>query len=89
MKSRYSDEQMVRILRETDKRKKLLAERDFQIDVMKNISRKNGCAPARRVAALYAIERGIAKRRACARMEVGKSSPSHIPVLPKRHTGTG
>ena len=39
-------------------------------------------APARRIAALYAIERGTTQRRACALMQVSRSSLRYVPVIP-------
>jgi putative transposase len=42
-------------------------------------------APARRIAAFYAIERGIPQRRACALMQVARSSLKYVPTLPQQH----
>ena len=42
-------------------------------------------APARRIAALYAIERGISQRRACALMQVARSSLKYVPTLPQKN----
>lgn len=42
-------------------------------------------APARRTAALYGIERGVAQRRACALMQVARSSLKYVPVLPQKN----
>lgn len=42
-------------------------------------------APARRIAACYAIERGIAQRRACALMQVARSSLTYVPTLPQKN----
>ena len=42
-------------------------------------------APARRVAALYAIERGATQRRACALMQIARSSLNYVPVLPAKN----
>lgn len=39
-------------------------------------------APARRIAALYAIERGASHRRACALMQVSRSTLKYVPTLP-------
>jgi len=39
-------------------------------------------APARRIAALYAIERGLSQRRACALMQTSRSSLFYVPSLP-------
>ena len=40
-------------------------------------------APARRIAAFYAIERGISQRRACALMQIARSSLKYVPTLPQ------
>ena len=42
-------------------------------------------APARRIAALYAIERGASHRRACALMQVSRSTLKYIPTLPMKN----
>jgi putative transposase len=42
-------------------------------------------APARRIAASYAIERGIPQRRACALMQVARSSLNYVPTLPQKN----
>ena len=42
-------------------------------------------APARRMAALYAMERGASQRRACALMKVARSSLKYVPVLPTKN----
>jgi putative transposase len=42
-------------------------------------------APARRIAAFYAIERGIAQRRACALMQVARSSLKYVPSVPQKN----
>lgn len=42
-------------------------------------------APARRIAAVYAIDRGIPQRRACALMQVARSSLHYVPTLPQKN----
>lgn len=42
-------------------------------------------APARRIAAFYAIERGATQRRACALLQVARSSLRYVPTLPQKH----
>ena len=39
-------------------------------------------APARRIAAPYAIERGARQRRACALLQVSRSTLAYMPTLP-------
>lgn len=39
-------------------------------------------APARRIAALYAIERGASQRWACALLQVSRSTLTYVPTLP-------
>ena len=119
-KSRYTDEQMVKILREADRSpvadvakkhgvseqtiyvwrqavrhddgradtkrlraleqengrlKKLVAERDLEIEVMKEIARKKMVsAPARRQQVAYASARGLSQRRACALLRTARSA---------------
>jgi len=65
--------------------KKLLAERDLEIEIMKEIAAKMVSAPARRIAALYAIERGASHRRACALMQVSRSTLKYVPTLPMKN----
>lgn len=128
-KTRYSDEQIVRILRETDKdtvvevakrhgvseatiyiwckkygsmetdevkrlkgleaenarQRKLLVDRDLEIDVMKEINAKKMVgAQARLVQARYAISRGVCQRRACALMEVSRSGLYYTLRMPMK-----
>lgn len=42
-------------------------------------------APARRIAAFYAIERGATQRRACALMQIARSSLKYVPILPTKN----
>lgn len=42
-------------------------------------------APARRMAAFYAIERGVTQRRACALMQIARSSLRYVPMLPTKN----
>jgi hypothetical protein len=42
-------------------------------------------APARRIAALYAIERGASHRRACALMQVSRSTLKYVLTLPMKN----
>ena len=42
-------------------------------------------APERRVAAFYAIERSATQRRACALMQIARSSLNYVPVLPVKN----
>ena len=41
-------------------------------------------APARRIAAWYAIDRGMPQRRACALLQVARSSLQYVPTLPQK-----
>jgi putative transposase len=116
-KSRYTDEQMVKILREADRSpvadvakkhglseqtiyvwrkrfgtmtanetkrmraleqengrvKKLVAERDLEIEVMEEIGKKMVSACARRQQVAYASTRGLSQRRACALLRTARS----------------
>ena len=118
-KSRFTEEQMVRILRETDREsvvqvakrhgvsdqtiyawrkkygggdvndvrqlkqleqenarlKKLLAERDLEVEIMKEIQEKKMVsARVRRQQATYAMRRGLSQRRACRLVSVARSA---------------
>ena len=42
-------------------------------------------APERRIAACYAIERGLSQRRACALLEVSRSNLNYVPSLPLKN----
>ncbi|MDP1635501.1 MAG: IS3 family transposase [Gallionellaceae bacterium] len=126
-KSRYSEEKIVRILREADRDaigdvakrhgvseasiyawrkrfgemagndvkrlkaleaentrlKKLVAERDLEIEVMKEIAAKKlVSAQARREQARFAVGRGLSQRRACALMQVGRSCMGYQAKMP-------
>ncbi len=128
-KTRFSEEQMVKILREADaalvadvakkhgisdqtiylwrkrfgelqaadvkrlrqveaenaKLKKLLAERDLEIEVMKEVAEKKMVsAPVRRRQVAYVRDRGISVRRACALMSVARSSLRYESRLTER-----
>ncbi|WP_141755337.1 IS3 family transposase [Burkholderia plantarii] len=128
-KSRFTEEQMVTILREADKApvaevskkhgiseqtiynwrqhfggmdaadvkrlkqleqenvrlKKMLAERDLELDVMKEINAKKlVSAPARRQQVAYAKARGLSERRACAPMSVARSALNYESRLAGR-----
>lgn len=44
--------------------------------------------PARRISALYAIDRGISQRRACVLMQTTRSNLWYVPTLPLKHAQT-
>jgi hypothetical protein len=70
-------------VKENTRMKKLLAERDLEIEMTTDITAKISFgAPARRIAAFYAIEREISQRRDCALMQIARSSLTYIPTLP-------
>lgn len=55
--------------------KKLLAERDLEIEVMKEIStKKMVSAPVRRQQTAFAQQQGLSQRRACALLSTARSS---------------
>ena len=138
-KSRFSEEQMVRILREADNEsvpkvvkhhavseqtiytwrkrygelevadvrrlreleaenarlKKMVAERDLESDVMKEIAKKKVVSvPARRHQVGYAMGRGVSQRRACRLLSVARSALGYesrvaskrISIVPRRLT---
>ncbi|QBC31820.1 IS3 family transposase [Pandoraea sp. XY-2] len=129
-KSRYSDEQIVRILREADRDaipevakrngvseasiyawrkrfgemvsddvkrlktleaenarlKKMVAERDLEIEVMREISgKKVVSAQVRCEQARFAMARGLSQRRACALMQVSRLSLSYTLKMPSKN----
>lgn len=128
-KARFSEEQMVKILREADstpvtevgkkyavsdatiyawrkrfgsleavdvkrlrgleqenaKLKKLLAERDLEIDLMREVAaKKMVSAPQRRQQVAYLCHGGLSQRRACALMSVARSALRYRSRLAKR-----
>jgi putative transposase len=128
-KSKFTDEQMVKILREADQHpvaevakkhgiseqtlyvwrkrfgtldadeakrlkqlegentrlKKLLAERDLEIEVMKEINaKKMVSAPARRKQVELAVARGLSYRRACRLLRVARSALAHRSKMATR-----
>jgi putative transposase len=67
---------------ENAKLKKLIAERDLEIEVMKEVAAGRRAARHRQVA--YGCGRGLAIRRACALMSVARSMLRHESRLVKR-----
>ncbi|MGH6952056.1 MAG: IS3 family transposase [Vitreimonas sp.] len=60
---------------ENAKLKKLVAERDLEIEVMKEIAAKKLVSvPARRAGVNYATGKGLSQRRACTLLRVGRSA---------------
>jgi len=60
---------------ENTRLKKLLAERDLEIEVMKEISaKKMVSAPVRRQQTAFAQQQGLSQRRACALLSTARSS---------------
>ena len=69
-KTRYSDEQIVRILWETGRGSQASRRERLESEVMKEINAKEW----------YAISRGVCQRRACALMEVSCSGLYYTPA---------
>lgn len=64
--------------------KKILAERDLEIEVMKEINaRKMVGAPAR-LQVSYARCRGLSSRRTCQLMRVARSTLAYCSVMPEK-----
>ncbi|MFM0053764.1 IS3 family transposase [Caballeronia grimmiae] len=65
--------------------KKMVAERDLELDVMREINgKKVVSAPARRLQVAYARARGLSERRACALMSVARSALHYQSKLAER-----
>jgi putative transposase len=70
-----SDAERLKVLEtENGRLKRLAAERDLEIEVMKEIAAKMVSAPGRRQQVEYARKRGLSCRRACALVQVARSS---------------
>ena len=70
-----SDVKRLRQLEQENGRlKKMVADRDLEIDVLKEITRKNGGARVRRQQVAYTRSRGLSDRRACAVLSVARST---------------
>jgi putative transposase len=71
--------QMRSLQQENAELKKLLAERDLEIEVMKEVTRKKVLsAPARRVLVPTMVARGISARRACELLSVPRSTLGYV-----------
>ena len=64
--------------------KKMVADRDLEIDVLKEITRKMVGARVRRQQAAYARRRGLSSRRACAVLSVARSTLGYVSRLRQR-----
>ncbi|MEE9475237.1 MAG: IS3 family transposase [Roseateles sp.] len=70
---------------ENSRLKKLLAERDLDIEVLKEINAKKLVSPlARRAQVAFARERGLSLRRACGLIGMSRATPSYQPRLPAK-----
>lgn len=78
----------VRRLRELEaentRLKKMVAERDLEIDVMKDIAKKVVSLAARRRQVAYAVARGVSQRRACRLLSVARSALGYVSRLAQR-----
>ena len=63
-----------RLEQENARLKKLVAERDLEIEVMKEIAVKKVSVPVRRGQVAYATRRGLSQRRSCTLMKVARSA---------------
>ncbi|UXH80104.1 IS3 family transposase [Roseateles amylovorans] len=67
---------------ENSRLKKLLAERDLDIEVLKEINAKKLVSPpARRAQVAFARERGLSLRRACGLVGMSRATPSYKPRM--------
>src|SRR5690606_34924383 len=64
--------------------KKVVAERDLEIEVMKEIAAKNSVR-ARRTAVAYATGRGLPQLRACTLLKVARSALGYHPRPAGKH----
>jgi putative transposase len=78
-----SDVKRLRQLEQENSRlKKMVADRDLEIDVLKEITRKKMVgAPVRRQQVAYAEGRGLSRRRACALLSVARSTLGYTSRL--------
>jgi hypothetical protein len=60
--------------------KKLVAERDLEIEVMKEIAAKMVGVPARREQGAYAMRRGLSQRRLCTLLDVSRAALDYRSV---------
>ena len=69
---------------ENNRLKKIVAERDLEIEVMKEIAGKLVSVKTRLEQARYAIGRGVIQRRACTLLEVARSGLVYPYKVPKK-----
>jgi len=78
----------VRRLRELEaenaRLKKMLAERDLEIDVMKEVAKKVVSVAARRRQVAFVTARGLSQRRTCRLLSVARSSLGYVSRLEQR-----
>lgn len=74
---------------ENAKLKKLVAERDLEIDLMKEVAAKMVGAPVRRRQVAYLHQRGLSLRQACALMSVARSTLRYRSRLIERDAPRG
>ena len=66
---------------ENGRLKKMVADRDLELDVLKEITRKMVGARVRRQQVAYAETRGLSRRRACALLSVARSTVGYVSRL--------
>ena len=69
---------------ENGRLKKMVADRDLEIDVLQEITRKNGGARVRRQQVASVRRRGLSSRRACAVLSVARSTLGYQARLQRR-----